>query len=256
MEINEDLLIKKAVAPRVTLEALEANIVAEHYFTAYEGRMGSIVEGTYETQGSQAGTDIDLESIKLLTFCVLVLKNGYTVHGVSGCASPENFNREIGMSIARNNAVNQIWPLMGYELKTKLMHQEAIAQDDAMGLALTSLVQTSMGKLEMKPEYAKILLDEMIPQTVESNESVAKIVQAGIKAWAELNGDENIPEWHELSQSDKDIWAATVSYYRANPEPEEDEAFDQKLIRSLVLASSNPPTLPASQRRTHLKLVD
>jgi hypothetical protein len=58
--------------------------------------------------------------LHLLTFCVLVLKNGFTVTGESACASPENFDAEIGRRIARANAVNKIWPLLGYELKTKL----------------------------------------------------------------------------------------------------------------------------------------
>ena len=56
----------------------------------------------------------------MLTFCVLVLRNGYTVTGESACASHENFNADIGRRIARENAVNKIWPLMGYELKNRL----------------------------------------------------------------------------------------------------------------------------------------
>jgi len=51
---------------------------------------------------------------------VLVLKNGFTVTGESACASPENFDAEIGRKVARANAVQKIWPLMGYELKSKL----------------------------------------------------------------------------------------------------------------------------------------
>jgi hypothetical protein len=54
--------------------------------------------------------------LDLLTFCVLVLRNGFTVTGESACASPENFDAEIGRKIARQNAVQKIWPLMGYEL--------------------------------------------------------------------------------------------------------------------------------------------
>ena len=61
-----------------------------------------------------------LPSLGLLTFCVIVLKNGFTVTGESACASPENFDAEIGWKIARQNAVQKIWPLMGYELRTKL----------------------------------------------------------------------------------------------------------------------------------------
>lgn len=62
------------------------------------------------------------QSLGLLTFCVLVLKNGFTVTGESACASPENFDAEIGRKIARQNAVQKIWPLMGYELRTKLVN--------------------------------------------------------------------------------------------------------------------------------------
>lgn len=60
------------------------------------------------------------ESLRLLTFCVLVLQNGFTVTGESACASPENFDAEIGRKIARKDAVSKCWPLMGYELRSKL----------------------------------------------------------------------------------------------------------------------------------------
>ena len=59
-------------------------------------------------------------ALSLLTFCVLVLRNGFTVTGESACASPENFDAEIGRKIARQNAVQKIWPLMGYALKERL----------------------------------------------------------------------------------------------------------------------------------------
>jgi Phage protein (N4 Gp49/phage Sf6 gene 66) family len=59
-------------------------------------------------------------SLPLLTFCVLVLRNGFTVTGESACASPENFDAELGRKIARQNATAKIWPLMGYELRSKL----------------------------------------------------------------------------------------------------------------------------------------
>jgi hypothetical protein len=52
----------------------------------------------------------------------LVLRNGYTVHGHSAPASPDNFDVEIGRKIARQKAVEQIWPLMGYALREQLHH--------------------------------------------------------------------------------------------------------------------------------------
>jgi hypothetical protein len=55
-----------------------------------------------------------------LTVCCLTLKNGFTVTGESACASPENFNREIGEKIAFDNALNKVWALEGYLLKERL----------------------------------------------------------------------------------------------------------------------------------------
>lgn len=55
-----------------------------------------------------------------LTVCCLTLQNGFTVTGESACASPENFNSEIGEKIAFENARNKIWALEGYLLKQRL----------------------------------------------------------------------------------------------------------------------------------------
>lgn len=55
-----------------------------------------------------------------LTVCCLTLTNGFTVTGESACASPENFNAEIGEKIAFEQARNKIWMLEGYLLKQKL----------------------------------------------------------------------------------------------------------------------------------------
>ena len=103
-------------APRVTPADIEANIVSEHYFTALDG-----VDGYYKG-GPEAQACANARELGLLTFCVLVLRNGFTVTGESACASPENFNAEIGRKIARENAVQKIWPLMGYELRSKLVN--------------------------------------------------------------------------------------------------------------------------------------
>lgn len=67
------------------------------------------------------------QSLGLLTFCVLVLRNGFTVTGESACASPENFDAEICRKIARDNAVQKIWPLEGYLLKQNLHDSSKIS---------------------------------------------------------------------------------------------------------------------------------
>lgn len=109
-EIEKEIQAKGLAAPRVTPADIEANIASEHYFTAHDG-----VHGTLEPV-----QDVLPESLSLLTFCVLVLRNGFTVTGESACASPENFDAEIGRKIARQNAIAKVWPLMGYELKQRL----------------------------------------------------------------------------------------------------------------------------------------
>ena len=63
-------------------------------------------------------------ALQTLTFCVITLENGFTVTGESACASPENFNADIGKEIAYDNAREKIWMLEGYLLKEKL-HQAA-----------------------------------------------------------------------------------------------------------------------------------
>lgn len=59
-----------------------------------------------------------------LTVCCMTLKNGFTVTGESACASPENFNQEIGEKIAFDMARNKIWVLEGYLLKQKLFEEK------------------------------------------------------------------------------------------------------------------------------------
>ena len=82
--------------------------------------MGAIDNETYVGRETPMPDNSDLKPLELLTFCVLVLKNGFTVTGESACASPENFDAELGRKIARQNAVQKIWPLMGYALKGRL----------------------------------------------------------------------------------------------------------------------------------------
>jgi len=102
---------KGKTAPRVTPADIEANIFSEHYFTARDGRLGALTNETYVGREKPLPNNEDLVPLELLTFCVLVLKNGFTVTGESACASPENFDAEIGQRIARQNAVAKIWPL-------------------------------------------------------------------------------------------------------------------------------------------------
>lgn len=116
--IEQEIQAKCLTAPRITPADIEANIASEHYFTASEGVFGA--DNNLFRASEKSGHVLGDIPLSLLTFCVLVLKNGFTVTGESACASPENFSAEIGCKVARQNAVAKIWPLMGYELKTRL----------------------------------------------------------------------------------------------------------------------------------------
>ncbi len=113
--IEQEIQAKGKTAARVTPADLQANIASCHYFTAGDGYAGAAALAIEE-----GGTISPPEPLDLLTFCVLVLRNGFTVTGESACASPENFDAEIGRKIARQNAEQKVWPLMGYALKNEL----------------------------------------------------------------------------------------------------------------------------------------
>lgn len=91
--IESEIQAKGLTAPRVMPQDLDAAIKAEAY---------------HVFEGSQ------------LTVCCLTLRNGFTVTGESACASPANFNAELGQKIARGHARDKIWPLLGYALRDKL----------------------------------------------------------------------------------------------------------------------------------------
>lgn len=91
--IETEIKEKGLTAPRVTPEMLDREIVAID-FHVFPG--------------------------SCLTVCCLTLRNGFTVTGESACASPENFNAEIGQKIASANAREKIWPLLGFRLRDQL----------------------------------------------------------------------------------------------------------------------------------------
>ena len=116
-QIEQEIQAKGLTAPRVTPADIEKNITSEFYFTASDGVAGA---SGHRPNSFRAGT-----ALKLLTFCTLVLRNGFTVTGESACASPENFDADVGRKIARQNAVSKIWPLMGYALKERVTDHSA-----------------------------------------------------------------------------------------------------------------------------------
>lgn len=86
------------VAPRVTPDDLKAEITGETYTILPSGRV---------------------------TVCELTLRSGFTVRGESAVVFAENFDASIGRRVARENAVNQIWQLLGFRLREKYAGSQA-----------------------------------------------------------------------------------------------------------------------------------
>lgn len=91
--VEQEIQAKNLNAPRLNPALIDATIAAEQY---------------HVFPGSTT------------TICLLSLKNGYSVIGESACASPENFDAELGRKIALDNARNKIWALEGYLLRQRL----------------------------------------------------------------------------------------------------------------------------------------
>ena len=121
---EEEIRKKNLTAPRVTPERLE-EVISDEQFHVFEG-----------TQ---------------LTVCVLTLINGFTVTGESACASPENFDAELGQKVARDNAKQKIWVLEGYLLKQQL-HEE-------YGVDYIGRMEVELSELNKKLEKLQTFID-------------------------------------------------------------------------------------------------
>ena len=128
-QIEQEIQSKNLNAPRLTPGSIDSKIALEMYFTG-SGIIAAQTHchhlGLMRIQHHE-GEDLH-KPIETLTFCVLVLENGFTVTGESACASPENFDAEIGRKIAFENAREKIWLLEGYLLKEKLNHKIKIQE--------------------------------------------------------------------------------------------------------------------------------
>lgn len=101
-------------APRITVEDIGNNIAAEIYANGLQ------LLGEHDEVPDEV-----TKALSLLTICVVMTKNGFTVVGKSAPVSAENFRAEVGERVAREDAVEQLWPLMGYALKDKLAKEAA-----------------------------------------------------------------------------------------------------------------------------------
>ena len=114
-------------APQMTLEATEAECAK----VATAPRVSlSDIENAIDCRYDITGTDAigpnrpTVPELDILSICILVLRNGFTIIGKAAPASAANFDRELGIKLAYEDAVRQVWPLMGYSLRDRLMSSQ------------------------------------------------------------------------------------------------------------------------------------
>lgn len=117
-QIEQEIQSKNLNAPRLTPDHIDSKIKAVEYI---------LPRDVCKRDNGVEVFDAPLP-LQTLTFCILTLENGFTVTGESACASPENFDAEIGRKIAYENAREKIWLLEGYLLKEKLNHKIKIQE--------------------------------------------------------------------------------------------------------------------------------
>ena len=88
-------VVATKTAPRVTEESIKARISQVDYI--YHGQ---------------------------LTICIISMKNGFKITGVSAPASPSNFDKEVGKRYAYDNAFKPLWQLEGYLLREQLSKRD------------------------------------------------------------------------------------------------------------------------------------
>lgn len=103
-EIEKEIIAKGLAAPRVTLASINNSIMFEGSFT-----LDKVMTGVPEEVG-----------LSRFTVAVLIMKNGFVVTGEAACVSAENFDRELGVKIARQNAIDKLWALEGYAMKDRM----------------------------------------------------------------------------------------------------------------------------------------
>jgi hypothetical protein len=107
--------------PRITPADVEKEIIYETYFTAEDGVFSQLENPASLTPDEMRVeyTDVADLGLNLVTICALVLRNGHRIVGVNeGPVSAGNFDAALGKKYAREKAVNQIWPLLGYQLRS------------------------------------------------------------------------------------------------------------------------------------------
>lgn len=116
---EQSAAVAKSATTRVALADIEAAIQHEFYCVGLDLAAIDHPLGDHESFEPLIGL-----SLSSLTICLVVMKNGYMVIGKTAPADPLNYDAEIGRKFSREDAIRQLWPLMGYALRDRLANRE------------------------------------------------------------------------------------------------------------------------------------
>lgn len=194
--VEQEIQRKGLSAPRVTPQQIEGVIASAHYFTALQGSRLAALDAIADGECLPGWIAPLAPELGLLTICVLVLRNGFTVLGKSACASPESFDAELGRKIARADAVNQIWALEGYLLKQRLYLDRQMRLAGGIGDA-------ELVRLAKQDDLERIL-------------RIAKTAHEINRAYCASLGDLSQPAWEDAPDWQRSSAIDGVKFHLAN----------------------------------------
>jgi hypothetical protein len=100
----QDEVSSPGTAPKVTIDDITGEIAEVHYMTAADGVRILPVDSP----------------LHRLTFCVIVLKNGFTFTGESACVSAANYDKAYGERLAFKKAQDKAWSHLAFRLADRL----------------------------------------------------------------------------------------------------------------------------------------
>lgn len=107
--VSDALAARDAQGKRVTLKGIQDRIESCVFINAAEA----------------AGLG-PRHPLACLTLALVTLDNGWTVVGKSACADPANFDPEKGKRFAIDDAIEQLWAPMAFELKERMWIAEEL----------------------------------------------------------------------------------------------------------------------------------
>lgn len=96
----------------VTREGLESLIRGVYYINAGDALRCQL--------GHSGLPQEDLIETQLVTICIIILKSGFKVEGVSACVDPAKYDKALGEQYSYENAFEKLWQLEGYKLKCEM----------------------------------------------------------------------------------------------------------------------------------------